>query len=95
MQETVEETTALADWRHRIGLCGLEEEAERIGRKMAALGLRGDGTRDETRRGGGGAPKGSGTRRCIDRLRNRNLMRNKWPRFIGSLPVHPLSKLGM
>ena len=60
MQETVEETTALADWRHRIGLCGLEEEAERIGRKMAALGLRGDGTRDETRRGGGGAPKGVG-----------------------------------
>jgi len=56
----LEETTALADWRHRIGLCGLEEEAERIGRKMAALGLRGDGTRDETRRGGGGAPKGVG-----------------------------------
>ena len=60
MQETVEETTALADWRQRIGLCGLEEEAERIGRKMAALGLRGDGTRDEIRRGGGGAPIGSG-----------------------------------
>ena len=60
MQETVEETTALADWRHRIGLCGLEEEAERIGRKMAVLGLRGDGTRDETRRGGGGEPKGVG-----------------------------------
>ena len=58
MQETVEETTALADWRQRIGLCGLEEEAERIGRKMAALGLRGDGTRDETRRGGGGASRG-------------------------------------
>jgi len=38
----------------------LEEEAERIGRKMAALGLRGDGTRDETRRGGGGAPIGVG-----------------------------------
>ena len=50
----------MADWRHRIGLCGLEEEAERIGRKMAVLGLRGDGTRDETRRGGGGASKGVG-----------------------------------
>ena len=60
MQETVEEMTSLTDWRHIIGVCCLEEEAEKIGRKMAALGLRGDGTRDETRRGGGGAPKGVG-----------------------------------
>jgi len=35
------------------------------------------------------------TRRCRERLENRNLMHIQWPRFIGSPPIHPLSKLGM
>ena len=39
--------------------------------------------------------KGLGTRRCLDRLRNGNIMRIQWPRFIGLPPLHPLSKLGM
>ena len=61
----------------------------------AALGLRGDGARDETRRGGGGEQKGSGTRRCFERLTNKNLMHIQWSRFIGSSPIHLLSIFGM
>ena len=61
----------------------------------AALGLRGDGARDEMRRGGGGAPIGVGQNRSLEGLRNRNLMCIQWPRFTGSPPIYLLSKLGM
>ena len=95
MQETVDEMTSLTDWRHIIGVCCLEEEAEKIGRKMAALGLRGMAPGMRREEEAAAHQKGSGTRRCIDRLRNRNLMHIQWPRFIGSPSIHPLSKLGM
>jgi len=36
-----------------------------------------------------------GWNRCLEGLRNRNVMRIQWSRFTGSPPIHPLSKSGM
>ena len=44
---------------------------------------------------GGGDGVGVGHKRWRERSGNINLMRIQWSRFIGSPPIHPLSKLGM